>query len=112
MRRTHKYNATKTEVDGIKFDSKAEARRYKELKLLESVGDISKLELQPKYELQESFTHNGKRIRSINYVADFFYLDKDGNKIVEDVKGLKTDVYLLKKKMFQKKYPDLTHIET
>lgn len=112
MRRAHKYNATKTEVDGIKFDSKAEARRYKELKLLESVGDISKLELQPKYELQEGFTKNGKRIRSINYVADFSYLDKEGNKIVEDVKGLKTDVYLLKKKMFQKKFPDLTHIET
>lgn len=112
MRRAHKYNATKTEVDGIKFDSKAEARRYKELKLLESVGDIRGLELQPKYELQEGFTHNGKRIRSINYVADFFYFDKSGRKIVEDCKGVRTDVYLLKKKMFQKRYPDLTHIET
>ena len=112
MRRTHKYNATKTEVDGIKFDSKAEAIRYKELKLLESVGDIRGLELQPKYELQEGFTHNGKRIRSINYVADFFYFDKDGRKIVEDCKGVRTDVYLMKKKMFLKKYPDLTHIET
>lgn len=101
----HKYNAKKTTVDGITFDSKKEAMRYKELKELQRVGKIDMLELQPRFELQESFKHKGKTIRKIEYVADFVYRDLSTYElIVEDVKGVKTDVYKLKKKLFLKRY--------
>ncbi len=94
-----KYNAKKTKVDGITFDSQKEAHRYRELKLLERAGEISFLELQKVYELQPSFKHNGKTIRAIKYVADFYYVDKDGKIHIEDTKGVKTKEYLIKKKM-------------
>lgn len=102
---THKYHAKKTAVDGITFDSRKEAERYKELKALERVGKIDRLELQPRFELQESFKHKGKTIRKIEYVADFLYRDLSTLElVVEDVKGVKTDVYKLKKKLFLKHY--------
>lgn len=99
-----KYSAVKTKVDGIKFDSKKEARRYKELKILEKADEIKSLELQPRFLLQEKFKYNGKTIRKIEYVADFRYIDEKGNTIVEDVKGMKTEVYKIKKKIFLKIY--------
>ena len=99
-----KYKAVKTEINGIKFDSKKEARRYKELKILEKADEIKSLELQPRFLLQEKFKYNGKTIRKIEYVADFRYIDKEGKTIVEDVKGMKTEVYKIKKKIFLKKY--------
>lgn len=100
-----KYNSIKTIVDGIKFDSKKEARRYKELKVLERAGTIKELELQPRFILQDKFKLEGKTHRKIEYVADFKYWDKEKETwIVEDVKGVKTDVYKLKKKIFLKKY--------
>ena len=102
-----KYRAKKTEVDGIKFDSKKEAKRYIVLKALEGKGEIEKLTLQPRFLLQEGFRKNGKAYRKIEYVADFMY-KQDGKLIVEDVKGIKTDVYKLKQKLFEKKYQDLT----
>lgn len=98
--RSHKFNARKTIVDNITFASIAEANRYNELKLLVNAGLISDLKLQPKFELQRAFTDSdGKKIRAINYVADFQYVE-DGCDIVEEVKGYETDVWLLKKKMF------------
>lgn len=103
MSRT-KYNAVKTEVDGIVFDSKKEATRYKELVLLQKAGEIKRLILQPKFVLQEGFSVDGKRYREISYVADFMYTDKDGTKVIEDTKGFRTDVYAIKKKLFLKKY--------
>ena len=99
-----KYNARKTKVDGITFDSMKEARRYKELKLQEKVGAISHLQLQPKFRLLDGFKHSGETIRPINYFADFSYIDAEGNEVVEDVKGKKTDVYNIKKKLFLNKY--------
>lgn len=103
-----KYNNVKTVVDGIKFDSKREAERYKELKLLEKAGLISNLRLQPRYELQPKFKKLGVNYRCIEYVADFEYHDVKTDKlVVEDVKGMKTDVYKLKKKMFEYMYPNL-----
>lgn len=105
--RGHKYNAKKTTIDGITFDSRKEARRYQELKLLERAGAITALTLQPRFVLQEAFRHKGKAIRKIEYVADFKYIDQQTEKnVVEDVKGLKTDVYNIKKKMFLKRYGD------
>lgn len=102
-----KYRARKTEIDGIKFDSKKEAKRYIALRELEKKGNIEKLMLQPRFLLQEGFRKNGKAYRKIEYVADFMY-QQGGELIVEDVKGIKTDVYKLKQKLFEKRYQDLT----
>lgn len=101
-----KYKNKKTQIDMYVFDSAKEAKRYKELKLLEMAGEISNLELQPRFLLQESFKKNGKTYRKIEYVADFKYIEK-GKTIVEDVKGLQTDVFKIKHKLFEKKYPAL-----
>ena len=95
----NKYRNVKTTIDGIKFDSKAEARRYTELKLLEKAGEITDLKLQPRFILQHSFKHKGKTIRAITYMADFQY-SENGKEIVEDVKGVETAVFKIKKKMF------------
>ena len=94
-----KYHNKKTIIDGIKFDSKKEGYRYLYLKELENKGIIKNLQRQVKYELQPSFKYNDKTIRAITYIADFVY-EKDNKIIVEDVKGIKTDVYKLKKKLF------------
>lgn len=112
--RFHKYGAKKTEVDGITFDSKSEAKRYQELKLLERGGAIKNLSLQPRFLLQEGFVniHTGKKERAIEYVADFQY-DENGITIVEDVKGFKTSDYKIKRKLFLFKYQNkYKHIET
>lgn len=102
----NKYHARKTEVDGIEFDSKKESDRYATLVLLEKAGAIKDLVLQPRFLLQDKFRCNGKAVRKIEYVADFQYLYK-GKTIIEDVKGQKTQVYRLKKKLFIYKYKDL-----
>jgi hypothetical protein len=97
-----KYNAIKTEIDGRVFASRAEARRYSELCLLEHAEDIADritgLECQPIYQL----FINKKHI--CNYIADFRYTTYSGAVIVEDVKGVKTPVYRLKKKMVEAAY--------
>lgn len=102
-----KYNNKKTIVDNIKFDSKAEANRYIVLKMLEKARKISDLELQPKFILQEQYINNkGEKIRAITYKADFCYLE--GNKIVvEDVKGVETKEFKIKRKLFENKYRDI-----
>ena len=109
-KKTHKYNAKKVKVDGIEFDSKKEANRYFELKMLERAGKIKELKLQPKFLLQDGFERDGKKYRAIFYIADFEYI-KDGKRIVEDVKGVRTQTYKLKKKMFLKKYPQVVFKE-
>lgn len=101
-----KYNNKKTQVDMYVFDSIAESKRYKELALLEKAGKITGLELQPHFLLQEGFRKNGKTYRKIEYIADFKYIE-NGQVIVEDVKGKETEVFKLKRKLFEKKYPDL-----
>lgn len=83
----------------LTFDSVAESIRGVALLELEFKGVISELIMQPVFVLQEKFRHNGKAIRSIKYIADFQYI-KDGERIVEDVKGKKTAGYEIKKKMF------------
>ena len=89
-----KYRSVKTEVNGIKFDSKKEAARYQQLKLLERAGQISYLELQPRFDLIVNGTNCGF------YKADFRY-QENGKVVVEDVKGMKTPVYNLKKKLMR-----------
>jgi hypothetical protein len=92
-----KYGAIRTEVDGISFASKKEARRYSELRLLERAGDIGALVLQPRYPLKV----NGKLI--CTYVADFEYYpaDPQKSKVVEDAKGVRTPVFAIKAKLFE-----------
>ena len=102
----NKYRNKKITVDDYIFDSIQESRRYKELKLLLRAGKIQDLELQPHFLLQESFKKNGKTYRKIEYIADFKYIE-NGKTIVEDVKGLQTDVFKIKHKLFEKKYPEL-----
>lgn len=103
-----KYRNKKVTVDGIVFDSKLEAKRYQELKLLERSGEISDLTLQPEFELIPKFRKNGKTYRKTVYKADFSYFDKRyGKLIVEDTKGFITPVYALKKKLFEYRYKDI-----
>ena len=95
--RTGKYNARRVEIDGVWFDSEAEGRRYLELKALQAAGEIvGPIELQPVFEI----VSNGQRVGE--YRADFRYLcRRRGRRIVEDVKGFKTAVYKLKKKLVE-----------
>lgn len=101
-----KYKNRITEVDGIKFDSKAEANHYQELKLLVAAGEITELTLQPKYVILDSYRHptTAKKIAATYYRADFLVKYKDGREEIIDVKGKKTDVYMLKRKMFEARY--------
>lgn len=101
-----KYNNQKVQIDMVVLDSKLEAERYKELKLLERAKVIKNLKLQVPFLLQESFRKNGKTYRKIEYRADFVY-EENGKTIVEDTKGMKTDVFQIKQKLFEYKYPDL-----
>ncbi len=101
--KSSKYKNIKSKYDGKKFDSLKEKYRYMELKTLEEKGKISNLRTQVKYELQPSYEIDGKKTRAINYIADFVY-ELNGKEIVEDTKGYRTDVYKLKKKLFEYKY--------
>ena len=109
----NKYHAQKTEVNGVKFDSKKESRDWLQLRMLETTGCISNLQRQVTFELQPKFTNNkGEHIRAINYVADFVY-EREGKTYVQDSKGGKatqTDVFKLKRKLFEYKYPEYIFI--
>lgn len=108
----NKYRSKKVSFNGYVFDSGKEMLRYQELMLLEKYGKISNLVLQPRFTLQESFKKNGKTYRKIEYIADFAYLDNETMKLViEDTKGFKTEVYKLKKKLFEYRYPDYKIVE-
>ncbi len=105
--RRSKYNAVKTKLDGHTFDSKAEARRYSELVLMQKAGTIEYLAVHPRYLLQEKFTDaRGKKHRAINYVADFHYVE-NAQLIVEDAKGYRSEVFRIKQKLFCKRYPEI-----
>lgn len=93
-------------VDGILFDSKLEASRYVVLRDREAVGEIFDLETQPRYTVQPAFSKNGKRYAAIKYVADFSYTDKKNRQIVEDVKGVETATFRIKRKLFLYVYPN------
>lgn len=100
-----KYHAKKTVADGITFDSRKEADRYLVLKGMEEDGSIEDLRRQVRYELVPAFDVDSKHYRPVFYVADFVYVDKEtGKEVVEDVKGVRTDVYRLKSKLFARRY--------
>ena len=118
-----KYHSKKVTIDGITFDSKKEAKRYQELKLLERAGVISGLELQRRFELipaqHETYARYGKKgqrlkdgsrclEKAVFYAADFCYKDKNGDLVVEDVKGYKSGgayaVFSIKRKLMRYTY--------
>ena len=97
MSRKHKYNAKPVYVDGVRFDSKAELRRWRTLQLLERAGHISKLQRQVAYPLCV------KGVKLGTYRADHVYVEH-GEVVVEDVKGFKTPLYRWKKKHMAAQY--------
>jgi len=104
-----KYRNVKTTVDGHTFDSRKEADRYAELKMLEKAGEICDLELQPRFTICPAVRAGGVTLRSRSYVADFTYWEGDRH-VVEDVKSAitaKNPVYTLKKQLFLSKYGDI-----
>lgn len=115
-----KYGSRKQTVSGTTFDSRKEARRFQELRLLEQAGKISDLRLQVKFQLippqrepssevYKSGPNKGNRKpgklveKECSYIADFVYV-KDGETVVEDAKGYRTDVYIIKRKLMLERY--------
>ncbi len=110
-KRKSKYNSEKVELDGHTFDSKAEARRYGELVLMQKADEIRELKVHPRYELQGKFVAGPMqtKYRAIVYEADFSYREVSPwgdlcGFVAEDVKGAKTAVFRLKEKLFRFKY--------
>ena len=102
--RKSKYGAQKTEYDGIVFDSKREAIRWRELALLQRAGEITDLRRQVKFILVPAqVDENGKIAeRAVSYVADFVYSDaRSGETVVEDAKGMHTREYIIKRKLMR-----------
>ena len=113
----NKYGNKKVVIDGEVFDSKREAKRYQELKLLERCGAISDLKRQVSYELIPTQKEESTRVytkgrkkgqpiegkvieKAVTYIADFTYIDSaTGKLVVEDSKGMRTRDYILKRKM-------------
>ena len=91
----HKFKAKPQELDGIKFPSKKEAKRYKELKTLQELGEVLFFLRQVPFHLEAG----------VKYVCDFLVFWTNGEVTIEDVKGVKTDMYILKKKMVEATYP-------
>ena len=105
-RNKSKYHNRKTKG----FDSAKEWRRNQELEALQRAGEISELNrqvpfvLMPSYTIADETTRQGFRtVREIRYIADFTYRLKDGTRIIEDVKGMQTDVFKLKRKLLERK---------
>lgn len=94
IHRHPKYGNHKTEIDGITFDSKREADRYQDLRLMEKAGEITELDRQVRFELKV------KGYIICSYIADFTYR-KGGPLVVEDSKGVKTREYIIKKKLMK-----------
>lgn len=107
IKKPSKFGNRKVEVDGITFDSAAEAQRYRELKLLVATGDILNLEVHPTFELAPAQKYStGQRTKpALRYEADFSYFDKEAlQTVVEDVKGQETKEFRTKLHLFLNRY--------
>jgi hypothetical protein len=101
----NKYRNKKVILDGIEFDSRKEAQRWFELRMLERAKEIANLQRQVKYVLIPSQKIDGKTVeRECAYIADFVYTEKDGQVVVEDTKGFRTDAYIIKRKLMLERY--------
>lgn len=95
-----KYRNCKITVDGETFDSQREYNRWRELLLLQRAGEISGLRRQESFQLIPSQKVDGKVAeKACHYIADFVYIDKDGEEVVEDTKGYRTKDYIIKRKL-------------
>lgn len=95
-----KYHARRTVLDGMSFDSGAEAARWSQLHLMERAGMVRDIRRQVSFELVPGEAGpDGKRMRPMRYVADFVWTDSDGREHVEDVKGVRTEAYKIKKRL-------------
>ena len=100
MPRKSKYGAKPVMIDGIRFASTREGKRYAELKLLARAGEINGLELQPHF----PFALGLLQTPIFTYIPDFTYYTKDGERVIEDVKGVRNAVYKLKKRIIEAHY--------
>ena len=107
----NKFNAQKTTLDEIEFHSKKEADYYAELLILQKAGEVTKIELQPAYELVPEQWHEGRKIQPVTYIADFRVTCADGRVVVVDTKGHKTQLYRVKKKLLLWRYPGIDFLE-
>lgn len=108
--RYSKYGAKKVVIDGVKFDSQAEAKHYLyTLKPKLEAGEISNLEFHPRFRCEI------RGIKICDYLGDFRYTvpansdqpENSSTTVIEDVKGTKTDVYRIKKKLVEALYPEI-----
>lgn len=100
----NKYRNKKVILDGIEFDSRKEAQRWFELRMLERAKQITNLQRQVKFVLIPSQKIDGKTVeRECAYIADFVYYE-DGKLVVEDTKGFRTDAYIIKRKLMLERY--------
>lgn len=105
----NKFNAQKTWGNA----SKAENTRARDLRWLEIAWEISGLQEQVNFVLQEAFIDNeGKKIRAITYTPDFVYRKKDGKMVAEEKKWFETEAYVLRKKLFKFKFPEYIFLQT
>ena len=95
MRIRHKFNAVRVEYDNIKFPSKKECLRYKQLKELQKSKEVAFFLRQVPFHLEGG----------VKYISDFVVFWSDGNVTIEDVKGMKTPIYIMKKKLVEASYP-------
>lgn len=103
----NKFGNKKTTIDGITFDSRMESKFYEYAKDLKAQGQIKDFKMQVRYEIFPAFKKNGKTWRKVEYVADFVIEHHDGRIEVIDVKGVETDVFKIKQKLFEYKFPEL-----
>jgi len=112
-----KYKNKKVTHDGRKFDSLKEKNRYIELQLLVKAGEIFNLKCQPEFKISKGGSldpRTGRKMPPRKYRADFAYIDKSGESIVEDVKSKGTmmePLYRLKRQLFVEQYPQFTFLE-
>ena len=107
-----KFQSVECVVDGIKFQSRLEARRYTQLKQMEQEGIIRNLVLQPRFLIQERFKdpYSGKVYQPIHYIGDFLYVAEGCQQVVEEIKGFATEVFRLKFKLVIHKYPEIKFV--
>lgn len=102
-----KFNNKKVTFAGHTFDSKAELAYYKKLLRLQAAGKVEAIQLQPVFLLQEGFLKNGVEHKKITYIADFRVYYTNGKVDIVDVKGVETEVFRIKRKLFEYRYPEL-----
>ena len=104
QQKRQKYGAVKTTVMGITFASKREAARYQQLLLMQRAGLITDLQRQVPFEIASAQRINGRSHCARKYIADFVYGDEEGNRVVEDAKGVRTETYRLKRHLMAERH--------